>query len=174
VAAIADRVRGRIVLVGPVPPDPQRFEPLARRWTEGQLDSLARLTDPGSPRDYWDDAGGYAENVRRRLRVQLALRAAGALAMLTPSRTAASPQVAGYQAYDTDVRAAVPAMSVARDDYARLVNLVQRAESAGRPAPVVALELRARSEPPRTRADSQGVNVIAELPGSDPALRAGS
>jgi Zn-dependent M28 family amino/carboxypeptidase len=63
-------------------------------------------------------------------------------------------------------------MSVARDDYARLVTLVQRAESAGRPAPAVALELRTRSEPPRTRADSQGVNVLAELPGSDPALRA--
>ncbi|MDF1501750.1 M20/M25/M40 family metallo-hydrolase [Roseisolibacter sp. H3M3-2] len=172
VAKVAGQVRGRIVMVGAVPPDPERFAPLARRWTDAQLDSLARVTDPGSPKDYWDDAGGYAENVRRRLRVQLALKEAGALAMLTPSRSAASTQVAGYQAYDTDVRGAVPALSVARDDYARLVTLVQRAESAGRPAPTVALELRTRSEPPRTRADSQGVNVVAELPGSDPALRA--
>jgi Zn-dependent M28 family amino/carboxypeptidase len=79
--------------------------------------------------------------------------------------------VAGYQAYDSDVAGAVPALSVARDDYARLVHLVQLAERAGRPAPEVAVELRARAEPPRTRADSQGVNVLAELPGTDPALR---
>jgi hypothetical protein len=171
VAKIAEQVRGRIVMVGAVPPDRQRFEPLARRWTEAQLDSLARVTDPGSPKDYWDDAGGYAENVRRRQRVQLALKRAGALAMLTPSGNAVSTLVGGYQAYDTDVRAAVPALSVARGDYARLLTLVQRAESAGRPAPVVAVELRTRSEPPRTRADSQGVNVVAELPGSDPSLR---
>ncbi|MGZ8415146.1 MAG: M20/M25/M40 family metallo-hydrolase [Gemmatirosa sp.] len=170
VAKVADQVRGRIVLVGPVPADPNRFHPLARRWTDPQLDSLARLTDPGSPKDYWDDAGGYAENVRKRQAVLVALGRAGALAMLTSSRNAVSTMVSGYQAYDSDVSAAVPALSVARDDYARVLNLVQKAQAAGQAAPVLAVELRARAEAPRTRADSQGVNVIAELPGSDPAL----
>jgi Zn-dependent M28 family amino/carboxypeptidase len=37
---------------------------------------------------------------------------------------------------------------------------------------VVELSLEARSVAPRPRADSTGYNVIAELPGSDPALRA--
>jgi hypothetical protein len=170
VAKVADQVRGKIVLVGAVPADPDRFRPLARRWTDPQLDSLARLTDPGSPKDYWDDAGGYAENVRRRQAIQIALGRAGALAMLTPSRNAVSTMVSGYQAYDSDVGAAVPALSVSRDDYARVLNLVQKAQAAGQPAPVLAVELRARAEAPRTRADSQGVNVIAELPGSDPSL----
>jgi acetylornithine deacetylase/succinyl-diaminopimelate desuccinylase-like protein len=35
----------------------------------------------------------------------------------------------------------------------------------------VAVEVRARLDAPRARADSLGVNVIAELPGSDPRLR---
>jgi hypothetical protein len=170
VAKVAEQVRGRIVLVGPVPADPERFRPLARRWTDAQLDSLARLTDPGSPKDYWDDAGGYAENVRRRQAVLIALGRAGALAMLTPSRNAVSTMVSGYQAYDSDVSAAVPALSVARDDYARVLNLVQKAQAAGQAAPVLAVEVRARAEAPRTRADSQGVNAVAELPGSDPSL----
>jgi Zn-dependent M28 family amino/carboxypeptidase len=80
--------------------------------------------------------------------------------------------VGAYQAYDTDLRAAAPALSVSREDYGRLVNLVRHAAAAGRAAPEVAVEVRARLDAPRTRADSTGVNVIAELPGSDPRLAA--
>jgi hypothetical protein len=65
VERIAARVRGRVVLLGELPAlrDAERLAARGRRWTAAELDSLARLTDPGSPRDYWDDAGGYAENV---------------------------------------------------------------------------------------------------------------
>ena len=170
VARVADQVRGRIVLVGGVPPDRERFEPLAKRWTDRQLDSLASVTEPGSPKDYWDDAGDYADNVRKRQRIQLALAKAGALAMLTPSRNPVATQVGGYQAYDSDVSGVVPAFAVARDDYARVLHLVEQATAAGQSAPVLAVELRTRAELPRTRADSQGVNVLAELRGSDPSL----
>jgi Zn-dependent M28 family amino/carboxypeptidase len=69
------------------------------------------------------------------------------------------------------VSAAVPALVVARGDHARLVHLVQHADSAGQPAPSLAVEVAVRSSAPRTRADSLGYNVVAELPGSDPRLR---
>jgi hypothetical protein len=173
VARVADRVRGRIVLLGEVPAlaDAERLAARGRRWAAAELDSLARLTDPGSPKDYWDDAGGYAENVARRQAVYVALARAGALAVLAPSRNPLAPMVGAYQAYDTDLRQAPPAMTVSRDDYARLANLVRHAAAAGRGAPEVAVEVRARLDAPRARADSLGVNVIAELPGSDPGLR---
>jgi Zn-dependent M28 family amino/carboxypeptidase len=174
VERLADRLRGRVVLLGEVPAltDADRLAARGRRWSDAQLDSLARLTDPGSPRDYWDDVGGYAENVARRQAVYVALGRAGAAAVLTPSRNAFAPMVGAYQAYDTDLRAAAPALSVSREDYGRLVNLVRHAAAAGRAAPEVAVEVRARLDAPRTRADSTGVNVIAELPGSDPRLAA--
>jgi hypothetical protein len=174
VQRVAARVRGRVVLLGEVPAvaEAERLAARGRRWTRAELDSLARLTDPGSPRDYWDDAGGYAENVARRQAVYVALARAGAAAVLAPSRNAAATMVGAYQAYDTDLRAAAPAMSVAREDYARLANLVRLASAAGRRAPEVAVEVRARLDPPRARADSLGVNVIAELPGRDPRLAA--
>jgi hypothetical protein len=174
VQRVADRVRGRVVLLGEVPAvaEAERLAPRARRWTRSELDSLARLTDPGSPRDYWDDTGGYAANVARQQAVFLALARAGALAVLTPSRNAYATMVGAYQAYDTDLRAAAPAMTVAREDYARLANLVRLAGAAGRRPPEVAVEVRARLEPPRARGDSLGVNVIAELPGGDPRLAA--
>lgn len=175
VARLADRVRGRIVMLGEVPVNRLRDEhpePLTHRWTDAQLDSLATLTNPGSPRDYWEDAGDYPATVARRQAVYVALARAGALAVLAPSRNPIATMVGAYQAYDTDLRAAPPAMTVSRDDYARLANLVRLAERAGRPAPEVALSVRAHLDPPRTRADSTGYDVVAELPGSDPVLKA--
>jgi hypothetical protein len=52
VARVADRVRGRIVLLGEVPAlaDAERLAARGRRWADAELDSLARLTAPGSPR----------------------------------------------------------------------------------------------------------------------------
>ncbi len=60
------RLRGKIVLGGAVP-DSNRFAPtppLGRRAPR----LAGALHRPGAPRSYWDDAGGYAENVRRRQR----------------------------------------------------------------------------------------------------------
>jgi Zn-dependent M28 family amino/carboxypeptidase len=58
---------------------------------------------------------------------------------------------------------AVPAMVVAYPDYLRLQHLVERDM-----APTLEVNVQTRSE----RGDSVGYNVIAELPGSDPRLRA--
>jgi carboxypeptidase Q len=162
------KLRGAIVMNGGARFDTAqaRFEPHARRFTGAQLDSLARLTDPGDPKDYCDDACGYAENVRRRLRVQQLLREEGVAALLEPSRNRNAVMVSGYQAYDSDVSGAVPGFFVDRSDYDRIVHLVE----AGR-APVLELSLETRSALP-AGADTLGYNVVAELPGSDPALAA--
>ncbi|AHG88577.1 peptidase M28 [Gemmatirosa kalamazoonensis] len=170
VARYGDRLRGRIVLLGAPPgPDTSALRPLAHRWDARELDSLARLSDPGSPRDYWEDAGGYAEGVRRRNAVSIALGRAGVAAVLEPSASPYAVLVGSFQAYDSDVSGAPPSFRVARGDYTRVVNLLRLAAAAGQPAPVVALDLATASVAPRTRADSTGYDVIAELPGSDPA-----
>ncbi|HKG91686.1 MAG TPA: M20/M25/M40 family metallo-hydrolase, partial [Gemmatimonadaceae bacterium] len=161
-------LRGAIVLAGPAAPRDTahqrwRFQPPARRRTPAELDSMARLADPGAPRDYWEDAGGYTGRVRARLRFAARLREAGVAALLEPSRNEYGVQVSSYQAYDTDVSGAVPAFVVARPDYDRLVRLAER----GGPM-TVELSLRAHYLP---ASDSTGYNVVAELPGSDPALR---
>ena len=161
------QLRGAILLVGAAAgrdtaQQRWRFQPPARRLGAAELDSLARLTEPGSPRDYWDDVGGYAEQVRAGHRFAARLREEGVAAVLEPSRNPYAIQVSGYQAYDSDVSGAVPAFVVARGDYDRLVHLVERGAA-------VTLEVSLRV---RTLAgDSTGYNVVAELPGSDPRLR---
>jgi carboxypeptidase Q len=172
VTRYGNRLRGRIVLLGAVGVDTARFGNPVHRFEAKELDSLARLTVPGSPKDYWDDAGDYAEGVRRRQKLSIALGRAGVAATLEASRSPIAVGVSSYQAYDSDVSGAVPGFIVARPDYARIVNLLALDSAAGQPAPVLTLDLATRSVAPRTRADSTGYDIIAELPGSDPTLGA--
>ena len=160
------QLRGRIILNGaasnPTRPNPERFEALARRFSDAELDSMRRITKPGSPEDYWDDAEGYAESVARRQRVAVLLKNEGVAALLEPSRNPNAVGVSSYQAYDSDVSGAVPAFVIQRSDYDRIANLVDRK------IPVtLQLSLRTRYVPD----GGVGYNVVAELPGSDPTLR---
>ena len=156
-------LRGAILLNGTIRADSiARFRPLARRFTQGELDSMSRITDPGEPRTYWDDAGGYAENVARSNRRAVAIRNEGAAVLLQPSGVYDAVSVTGYQAYDSDVSGAVPAFYVDRGDYQRVVNLLEH------DVPVkLEISLSTRELP----TDSLGYNLIAEIPGTDPALR---
>src|SRR5687767_7046474 len=157
------RLRGSILLNGVARLDSvARFAPLARRFSDAELDSLRRVTDPGDPRNYWDDAGGYADAVARSNRRAAAIRSEGAAVMLQPSPMHDAVAVTGYQAYDSDVSGAVPAFVVDRGDYQRLVNLVEN------DVPVkLEITLATRELP----TDSIGYNVIDEIPGTDPSLR---
>ncbi len=157
------QLRGAIVLNGRVPDAGERrfARPLTHRFSDQELDSLSRLTTPGSPVDYWDDAEGYAEGVAARNAFWTAMRAEGVAALLEPSRSPHAVTMGSYQAYDSDVSRAVPAFVVAQGDYARIVNMVERN------VPVtLELSLQVRYAP----TDSVGHNVVAELPGSDPRL----
>jgi hypothetical protein len=160
------QLRGKIVLNGPASnparPNLDRFKPLGRRFSDAELDSMRRMTKPGSPEDYWDDAEGYAESVARQQRVATLLRNEGVAALLEPSGSPNAVGVSSYQAYDSDVSGAVPAFIVQRSDYDRIANLVERK------IPVtLQLSLRSRYLPD----DGTGYNVVAELPGTDPVLR---
>jgi hypothetical protein len=160
------KLRGKIVLAGaasdPAHPNLARFQPLGTRFTDAELDSMRRITKPGDPADYWDDAEGYAENVARQQRMAFLLKREGVAAWLEPSHNANAVVVSSYQAYDSDVSGAVPAFVVARADYDRVVHLLDAK------VPVtLQLSLRSRYVPD----DSTGYNVVAELPGTDSTLR---
>ncbi|MEW5928073.1 MAG: M20/M25/M40 family metallo-hydrolase [Gemmatimonadota bacterium] len=156
------QLRGKIVLSGDAAVDSTRFAATGRRLGDARLDSLARATDPGSPRSYAEDSGGYAERVRQRQRFFVRMREEGVAALLEPGRSPHAVGVSAYQAYDSDVSGAVPAFVVEAGDYARLANLVRLGA-----APTLEVELRTRE----TTTDSVGYNVVAEIPGSDPRLR---
>jgi carboxypeptidase Q len=156
------KLRGAIILNAPAQVDAARFRPIAQRFSADRLDSLARLTDPGEPRTYWDDSGDYAANVRKRQHLQQLMKDEGVAVMLQPSTNPNAVGVSSYAAYDSDVSRMVPAFVVDRGDYDRLVRLVER----GAP-PTLEISLEVHSAAPRTRADSTGFNIVAELRGAD-------
>ena len=155
------KLKGKILLNGRAQAARPPFEPLAQRFSAQELDSLTRLIDAGSPKDYWDDVEGYAARVAKRNELYAALRREGVLAVLEPSRNATAVAVSGFQAYDADIGNVVPTMVVARVDYDRVVHLLERN------APVD-LELSVATR--TVRDDGTGYNIVAELPGSDPRL----
>jgi carboxypeptidase Q len=159
------KLKGAIILNAPARIDSGRFRALAERFSAERLDSLARLSEPGDPRDYWEDAGDYAENLRKRQNLQKLMRDEGVAVLLQPSANYNAVAVSSYQAYNSDVTGMVPAFVVDRGDYDRLVRLTERGM-----APTLEINLETRSIAPVTRADSLGYNVVAELRGSDPVL----
>ncbi len=162
IAKYRGRLKGAIILNAPAQVDVNRFRPIAERFTAEQLDSLERLTVPGEPRTYWEDSGDYAENVRKRQHLQQLMRDEGVAVLLQPSSVTSAVAVSSYAAYDSDVSRLVPAFVVDRGDYDRLVRLVER----GTP-PTLEINLEVQSAAPRTRVDSTGYNVVAELRGTD-------
>jgi carboxypeptidase Q len=153
-------LRGAIVLDG----TPRRFdraaEPMAR-FTDGQLDSLTRLTDPGSPHGYWEDYDDFAHSLEARTKLFSFFKREGVAAVLESSWTPGVLRADGFDSYATRIDSAVPTFVVAREHYSRILRLAQRG------VPVrLELSLAARF----TQTDSLGYDVVAELPGSDPAL----
>src|SRR5687768_6721425 len=155
------KLRGRIVMNGPIALPRNRFDPPARRWTDAELDSLSRITDPGEPRTYWEDAEGFIEGLARRKRIDDFFREEGAAALLEPSRNPNAILSSSHISYATDRTGAVPAFVVAREQYDAVLRLVE----GQRP---VRLELSLRSR--FTQTDSLGYNIIAEIPGTDPRI----
>jgi len=155
------KLKGAIVLDGAVALPDDRFMPPAHRLTDQELDSLARLTVPGPPRDYWDDYEGFARGLEKREKILQFLTGEGAVALLEPSEAETALRVDGYWNYTTERGGGPPAFVVAADQFNRIARLVD----AGRPVRLE-LSLQARFTP----ADS-GYNVVAEIPGADPKLR---
>jgi carboxypeptidase Q len=158
------QLKGAIILNAPAAVDLTRFRETAERFSPEHLDSLSRLKESGSPTDYWDDSGDYAENLRRRQRLMEQMKTEGVAVLLTPSGNTDAVLVSSYAAYDSDVSRMVPAFVVDRGDYDRLVRLVERGE-----APTLEISLETRSVAPASRVDSTGYNLIAELRGTDRA-----
>jgi carboxypeptidase Q len=154
------RLRGRVALMGRLSAGGDRFQPGARRLTEGELDSLERATDPGQPRTYWDDQLPWDSTIDRMTRVRGFLRREGVLAVLEGSG-GPTVQAPGYHTYVESSADNLPAFSLAQDHFDRVAALIARGDR---------VEVEASLDARFLRADSVGYNVIAEIPGTDPDL----
>jgi hypothetical protein len=156
------KLRGKIVMNGRPAPIRGRFEPLARRFTDKYLDSLANLTEPGDPKNYWEDIDSWAESMKQRNAIIDFYRQEGVAAVLTGSNNSNALSTSSFLGYSTDRSKAVPTFVLSKDHFSRIFHLLEQNPSQ------VKLSLSLRTH--YTHNDSLGYNVIGEIPGTDPSL----
>jgi carboxypeptidase Q len=164
---------GKIVLLGEPHPLPDLTEPLFRRYTPEQLAELETANPGALPRE----ATGIIAEYRRAQQVRpLALKRCeeeGCLAILLPTRDTGAGGGTGLivddntmnlvrDSYKPANRSKVPSAVVMIEHYSRLKRLVDNH------VPVtVQLNIDTRF----TSDHAHGFNTIAEIPGTDPALK---
>ena len=144
-----------------------RNETAFKRFTEEQLTKAAKAIEPtqqgiiGNPvTTYWDEEKDWLESLARAKEIYKFFKDEGVAALITPSRRANA--IIGAQGfYDTEANNNLPAFVVAREQYARIVRLLDRNVA-------VKLELDLRT---KFHDDTIGYNVIGEIPGVDNKLK---
>ncbi|HMB80088.1 MAG TPA: M20/M25/M40 family metallo-hydrolase, partial [Vicinamibacterales bacterium] len=148
-------------------PDPLDigFQPEARRLTdeelkkqEGQVDPTAQ-SFPNTPKSFWDEEDEFQKALEKQRDVYEFFAKEGVAALLTPSAVSEDVRTDGF--YDHVWHPVYPGFVLSREHYGRIVRMLDRKQAVK-----VSLTLAARLT---ERVD--GFNVVAEIPGTDPALR---
>jgi carboxypeptidase Q len=153
------QLAGRIVLVGDPRPGPDPQKPLFTRYTDEELQELARYDVSPVRRAPFDRAA-----LARRLRLQRALRpffaAEKALATIeaSPSDSAGAVLVGRGGSWVKGEDPGVPALVMAAEHYGRLARLLDRSLDVE-----LEVDVRARFHDD----DPSAYNTVAEIPGSD-------
>ena len=162
------KLRGKIIMNGEIRADDpkSRFNPLTRRRTAKELGDTVAVTNPkqsssvGGGTDYLEEQTSWERFQARRRSVIKFLKDEGVAAMIQPSSFRHGVvRTAGY--YETSAAKNIPAFSISREQYARILRLKKRKVP-------VSLKLNLKTT---FHADTTGYNIIAEIPGTDPQLK---
>jgi carboxypeptidase Q len=152
------QLAGRIVLMSEPRPTPNPEKPLFTRYTEPELEELARFDVTPAPRGPFD-----REAVRKRLRLQRALRpffaAEKALATIEASSSDGGVILVGRGgSWVKGEDPGVPALVMAAEQYNRIARLADRSVEVE-----LEVDVRARFQDD----DPTAYNTLAEIPGTD-------
>lgn len=162
------KLKGAIVMNGRVnfpTPDSRKGDPV-KRLSQDELKKKEAAIDPtkdpdgGGTTTYLDEEKDWIESLKRGKEVTRFLKDEGVAAVITPSGKP-NGVLAVQGSYFPDPAINPPTFVLAREQYARIMRLVDRK------VPVkLELSLQAKSNP-----DGTGSNVVGEITGSDPKLK---
>jgi carboxypeptidase Q len=156
------KLKGAIVMNGRPAAAELSFEPEAKRLTDADLAKKGAEIHPGSdgePNSYWDEEADWLKTLDKQKEILTFFASEGIAALVEPSSSLEAVRVGGF--YDHVWRATFPGFVIAREQYGRMVRLIDMKQPV-----TLSLSLAA------TFSDAaDGFNVIAEIPGTDPALR---
>ena len=152
------KLRGAIVMNGRPDPADIGFKPAATRFSEDDLRKKEGQIDPApgtSPKTYWEEEAEFDKYLAEAVDVWSFFGSEGVAALITPSPIAEDVRVDGF--YDQKWQPTYPAFVISREHYGRMMRMLDRK------VPVkVALTVAARFTE-----NVDGINVVAELPGTD-------
>lgn len=138
------------------------FEPDAKRYSDKELAEIAKAREPGRSRfgNFDREAWRARRALRRRMREIFQEEGVGVL--LEPSRGAHGTLfVQGGGSHEADAEPAPPSLVVSYEHYGRIARLLKK------DIPVT-LKIDVKN---RFIEDTDGYNVVAEIPGTDPKLK---
>jgi len=155
------KLKGAIVMNGRFgrPTIASRSGDPMKRLSEKELAGMAASIDPSGSASYQDEERGWVASLAAGAEITKFFKDEGVAALLKPS-SRPNGVLAAQGNYEPDVTKNVPTFVVSREQYARMMRLIDRKVP-------VKVEL---SLSVHTNSDGTGSNVIAEIPGTDPKL----
>jgi carboxypeptidase Q len=161
------KLKGAIVMNGRPSLRDQGFKPEASRLSDDELKHEAQQTDPApagfpdAPKSYWDEASGWKDAEDTDKAIAEFFRSEGIAMLLEPGvDSQAVLRVDGF--YEEQGHSTFPGFVIAREHYGRIVRLLDRK---------IPVKLEINLATRFHEDDTQGFNVVAEIPGSDPVLK---
>ena len=161
------KLRGAIVMNGrPSPPD-IGFQPEATRLTDEELKKEEAQIEPAPegkgvgdpPKSYWDEEDDWVKSLAESTEILKFFAAEGVRALITASTVPEAVGVSGF--YDEAWHPTYPGFVFSREQYGRIVRMLDKKQ----PVKVsLSLDVRVTDA-------VEGFNVVAEIPGTDPALK---
>jgi hypothetical protein len=156
------KLRGAIVMNGRPEQADIGFKPEAERLDAEDLKKKEGQIDPApgsSPKSYWEEEDAFNKYLADAVDVWKFFGTEGVAALIQPSAVAEDVRVDGF--YDQKWHASYPGFVISREHYGRIMRMIDKK------IPVkVSLSIAARLTD-----NVEGFNVVAELPGTDPALK---
>jgi carboxypeptidase Q len=159
------KLRGALVMNGRPEQADIGFHPEAKRLTDEELKKQEGQVDPGAsgfpntPKSYWDEEDEFLKYLTKQQEIYAFFATEGVAALVTPSGISENVRIDGF--YDHSWHPTYPGFVISREHYGRIVRMLDRKQAVK-----LTLSLAAK-----TTDRVEGFNVVAELPGSDAALK---
>ena len=162
---VRGKLRGAIVMNGRPEQADIGFQAEAKRFTDEELKKQEGQIDPAAsgfsnaPKLYWDEEDEFVKGLEKQKEIYEFFAKEGIAALVTPSAITEDVRTDGF--YDHIWHPTYPGFVISREHYGRIVRLLDKKQP-------VTLSL---SLAVKTSERVEGFNVVAEIPGTDAALR---
>ena len=159
------KLRGAIVMNGRPEPVDIGFQPAAHRLTDDELKKLeghiepAPASEPGAPKSLAAEEEDYGKILDKQIDIYKFFAAEGIAALVEPSGIGGEVRVGGF--LDRLWHPVFPGFVISREHYGRVMRMLDKKQPVK-----VSLSLAARFID-----NVDGFNVVADIPGTDAALK---